>query len=143
MSFLDRSVYREQNVLITSYVLSDLTSTIHVSILKQKLILIFGPLVSKNRRLYHKTNVDCGSLNALGGKSLVSRSANSYLLKTCDLILNILLSQYKLNLNHDVFGMNTRLVVIGVKYCQFIQHDLCGYLKLSSTLNPGEHFVNS
>jgi hypothetical protein len=38
---------------------------------------------------------------------LISRSANSCLLKTCDLILDILLSQHKLNLNHDVFGMNT------------------------------------
>jgi hypothetical protein len=58
------------------------------------------------------THVDCGSLNALGGKSLVSRSANSYLLKTYYLILYILLSQHKLNLNHDVFGMNIRLIVI-------------------------------
>jgi hypothetical protein len=34
--------------------------------------------------------------------------------------LDILLSQHKLNLNHDVFDMNTRLVVIGVKYHQLI-----------------------
>jgi hypothetical protein len=61
------------------------------------------------------THVDCGSLNALGGKSLVSKSAYSCLLKAYDLILDILLSQHKLNLNHDVFGMNPRLVVIRVK----------------------------
>jgi hypothetical protein len=40
--------------------------------------------------------------------------------------LDILLSQHKINLNYDVFGMNTRFVVIGVEYCQlFWQHDLC------------------
>jgi hypothetical protein len=42
-------------------------------------------------------------MNALGDKSLHNRSANSCFLKTYDLILDILLSQYKLNLNHDVF----------------------------------------
>jgi hypothetical protein len=67
----------------------------------------FGPLVSKNYRLHHDTHVDCGSLNALGGKSLISRSANSCLLKTYYLILDILLSQHKFNLNYDVFAMNT------------------------------------
>jgi hypothetical protein len=47
------------------------------------------------------------------------------------LILDILLSQHKLNLNHNVFGMNTRLAVIGAKYCQlFWQHNLCGYSKI-------------
>jgi hypothetical protein len=76
--------------------------------------------VSKNHRLHHKTHVDCGSLIALDGKSLISRSVNSYLLKTYYLILHILHSQYKLNLNHDMFDLNTRLVVIGVKYCQLI-----------------------
>jgi hypothetical protein len=34
--------------------------------------------------------------------------------------LDILLSQHKLNLNHNMFDMNTRLIVIEVKYCQFI-----------------------
>jgi hypothetical protein len=38
---------------------------------------------------------------------LISRSANFCLLKTYYLILDILLSQHKLNLNHDVLGMNT------------------------------------
>jgi hypothetical protein len=52
------------------------------------------------------------SPNALGSKSLVSRSAKCYLLNTYDLISNILLSQHKLNLNHNIFGMNTRLVVM-------------------------------
>jgi hypothetical protein len=113
-------VYRARNVIIAGYVLSYLTTTIHLSILKQKLILNFEPLVSKNHQLYHKTYVDYASLNAMGDKSLISRSVNSYLLKTHDLILDIFLSQHKLNLNHDVFGMNTRLVVIGVKYCQLI-----------------------
>jgi hypothetical protein len=51
---------------------------------------------------------------------LINISANSCLLKTYYLILDILLSQHKLNLNHDVFGINTGLVVIGVKYCQLI-----------------------
>jgi hypothetical protein len=118
--FLDRSIYRAHYVIIVSYVLSNITTSIYLSILKQKLILIFRPLVSKNHWLCHKTYVDCGALNTLGGKSLVSRSVNSCLLKTYNLILDILLSQLKLNLNHDVFGMNTRLVVIGVKYCQSI-----------------------
>jgi hypothetical protein len=59
-------------------------------------------------------------MNTLDDKSLDNRSANSCFLKTYDLILDILLSQYKLNLNHDVFGMNTQFVVIGVKYCQLI-----------------------
>jgi hypothetical protein len=66
------------------------------------------------------THVNYGSLNALGGRSLVSRSANSCLLKTYYLVLDILLSQHKLNLNHDVFGMNTRLVIIRVKHRQTI-----------------------
>jgi hypothetical protein len=69
---------------------------------------------------------------------------NSYLLKTYYLILDILNSQHKLNLNYDVFDMNKRFVVIGVKYCQlFWQHNLCEYSKLSSTLNTDEQFVNS
>jgi hypothetical protein len=59
-------------------------------------------------------------MNALRGKSLFSKSTNSYLLKTYDLILDILFSQHKLKLNHGVFDMNTRLVVIVVKYCQLI-----------------------
>jgi hypothetical protein len=105
---------------MVSYVLSDLTTTIYFFILKQKLMLIFGPLVSKNHRLYYKTHVDCGSLNASDDKSLISRSTNSCFFKTYDLILDILLSQHKLNLNHSVFDMNRRLVVIGVKYCQLI-----------------------
>jgi hypothetical protein len=120
MLFHNRSVYRARNIIIASYVLSDLTTTIHISVLKQKLILILGSLVSKNYRLHNKTHVDCGSLNALGGKSLIRRSTNSFSLKTYCLILDILLSQHKLNLNHDVFSMNTRLVVIWVKYCQLI-----------------------
>jgi hypothetical protein len=120
MSFLNRLVYRAWNVIIASYVLSDLKTTIHLSVLKHKLILILGPLVSKNYWLYHKTHVDCGSLNVLGGKSLISKSVNYCLLMTYYLILDILLSQHKLNLNHDVFCMNTWLIVIGVKYYQFI-----------------------
>jgi hypothetical protein len=31
--------------------------------------------------------------------------------------LDFLFSQDKLNLNHDVFGMNTFFVIIGVEYC--------------------------
>jgi hypothetical protein len=112
--FLNRSVYRAQNVITASYVLSDYFH------FKTEIYTYFGPLVSKNYQLHHKTHVDCGSLNALGDKSLISRSANSCLHKTYYLILDILLSQHKLNLNHDVFGMNTRLVVIGVKYCLLI-----------------------
>jgi hypothetical protein len=53
---------------------------------------IFGPLVSKDYRVYHKTHIECDSLNAVSDKSLISRSANSHLLKTYDLILDILLS---------------------------------------------------
>jgi hypothetical protein len=110
---------------------------------KTEIYTYFGPLVSKNYRLHHKTHVDCGSLNATGGKSLISRSANFCLLKTYYLILDILLSQHKLNLNHNVFSMNTRLIVIGVKYYQlFWQHNLCEYSKLFFTLNPDEQFVN-
>jgi hypothetical protein len=41
--FLDISMYRARNILIVSYVLSDLTSTIHLPILKQKFILILDP----------------------------------------------------------------------------------------------------
>jgi hypothetical protein len=48
------------------------------------------------------------SLNTLGGQPLVSGSASTFLLKTYDLILNILLlSQQKHIHNHYVFGMNT------------------------------------
>jgi hypothetical protein len=54
MLFLNRSVYRARNIIIASYVLSDLTTTIHLSVSKQKLILILGPLVSNNHRLYHR-----------------------------------------------------------------------------------------
>jgi hypothetical protein len=49
-----------------------------------------------------------------GGKPLISDTASTYLLRTYDLILDFLLSQHKTNLNHDVFGTNTFLVVIGV-----------------------------
>jgi hypothetical protein len=73
------------------------------------------PLVSKDHRLYHKTHVDCGSLNALDGKSLFNGTVSTYLLRTYDLILDFLPSQYKTNLNHDVFGTNTFLIVMGVE----------------------------
>jgi hypothetical protein len=39
------------------------------------------------------------------------------LLRTYNLILDFLLAQHKTNLNHDVFGTNTFLVVIGVENC--------------------------
>jgi hypothetical protein len=85
-------MYVARHVIIVSYALSDLTTITHFFILKSNLILNFGPLVSKDRRLYHKTHVDCGSLNALGGKSLISGTVSTYLLKTYDLILDFLLS---------------------------------------------------
>jgi hypothetical protein len=85
-------VHRACHVIIVSYVLSDLTNITHFSILKLNLILNFGTIVYKDHRLYHKTHVDCGSLNALGGKSLISGTASTYLLKTYDLILDFLLS---------------------------------------------------
>jgi hypothetical protein len=113
-------VYRARHVIIVSYVLSDLTTATQFSILKSNLILNFGPSISKDHRLYHKIHVDCGSLNALDGKFLISGTASTYLLKTYELILNFLLSQHKTNLNHDVFGMNTFLIVIGVMYCLHI-----------------------
>jgi hypothetical protein len=47
------------------------------------------------------------SLNELDGKPLISGFAGTYLLKTYDLILNFLISQHKLNINHDVFSINT------------------------------------
>jgi hypothetical protein len=47
-------MYRARHVIIVSYVLSDLTTTTHISILKSNLILNFGPLVSKDHRIYHK-----------------------------------------------------------------------------------------
>jgi hypothetical protein len=110
-------VHRGCHIIIASYVLSDLTTTTHFFILKSNHILNFGPLVFKDHRLKHRTHVDCGSLNALGGMPLISGTTSTYLLKPYDLILDFLLSQHKLNLNHDVFGMNTILVVIGVMYC--------------------------
>jgi hypothetical protein len=39
------------------------------------------------------------------------------LLRTYNLILDFLLSQHKTNINQDVFGTSTFLVVIGVEYC--------------------------
>jgi hypothetical protein len=48
---------------------------------------------------------------------LINSTASTYLLRTYDLILDFLLSQHKTNLNHDVFDMNTFLVVIGVENC--------------------------
>jgi hypothetical protein len=62
MPFLNRSVYRAWNVIIASYILPDLTTTIHLSVLKQKLILILGPLVSKNHWLHQMKNMMRGSL---------------------------------------------------------------------------------
>jgi hypothetical protein len=67
----------------------------------------FGPLVSKDHQLYHKPMSIVCSLNELDGKPLISGSAGTYLLKTYDLILNFLISQHKLNINHDVFSINT------------------------------------
>jgi hypothetical protein len=113
-------VYRARHVIIVSYVLSDLTTTTHFFISKSNPILNFGPSVFKDHRLYHKIHVDCGSLNTLYGKSLISDTASTYLLKTYDLILDFFLSQYKTNLNHDVFGTDTFFVVIGVMYCLHI-----------------------
>jgi hypothetical protein len=94
-------VHRARHIIIVSYVLSDLTTTTYFSILKLNLILSFGPLVSKDHRFYHKTHVDCGSLNVLGGRPSISGTASTYLLKTYNLILDFLLLQNKLNLNND------------------------------------------
>jgi hypothetical protein len=47
-------MYRARHVIIVSYIVSDLTTTTHFSISKSNLILNFGPLVSKDHRLYHK-----------------------------------------------------------------------------------------
>jgi hypothetical protein len=48
------------------------------------------------------------SLNTLGGQPLVSGSVSTILLKTYDLILDILLLFYNTKHihNHNVFGMN-------------------------------------
>jgi hypothetical protein len=113
-------VHRACHIEIVSYVQSDLMTITHFSILKSNLILYFGHLASKYHRLYYKTHVDCGSLNALGSRPLITGTTSTYLLKTYDLILNFLLSQHKTNLNHDVFGTNTFLVVIGIMYCLHI-----------------------
>jgi hypothetical protein len=59
---------------------------------------------------------------------LISGTASTYLLKTYDLIMDFLLSQHKTNLNHDVFGTNTFLVVIGVMY---YLHIVAVYLRWS------------
>jgi hypothetical protein len=47
-------MYRAHHVIIVSYVLSDLTTTTHFSILKSNLILNFEPLVFKDHILYYK-----------------------------------------------------------------------------------------
>jgi hypothetical protein len=47
-------MHRACNIIIVSYVLSDLTAITHLSILKLNLILNFVPLVFKDHRLYHK-----------------------------------------------------------------------------------------
>jgi hypothetical protein len=47
-------MYRARHVIIVNYILSDFTTTTHFSISKSNLILNFGPLVSKDHRLYHK-----------------------------------------------------------------------------------------
>jgi hypothetical protein len=46
------------------------------------------------------------SLNTLGGQPLVSGSADTFLLKAYDLILDIFLSSQHIH-NHNAFGMNT------------------------------------
>jgi hypothetical protein len=116
--FIDISVYRARYALIVSYVLSDLMTTIYISILKQKFILIFESLVSKNHWLCHKTHVDCSSLNTLGGKALVRRSAIIVCSRLMVWYWIFSFHNTSLKLNHDVFDMNTRLVVVGIKYCQ-------------------------
>jgi hypothetical protein len=83
-------------------------------------------------------HVDCGSLNALGGKSLISGTVSTFLLGTYDLILDFLLSQHKTNLNRDVFGTNTFLVVIGVENFYTFQHySLGGHSRLCDTVQMG------
>jgi hypothetical protein len=47
-------MYSAHYVIIVSYVLSVLTTTTHFSISKLNLTLNFGPLLSKDHRLYHK-----------------------------------------------------------------------------------------
>jgi hypothetical protein len=47
-------MYRARHVIIVSYVLSNLMTITHFSILKSNLILNSGPLVSKDHKLYHK-----------------------------------------------------------------------------------------
>jgi hypothetical protein len=53
------------------------------------------------------------SLNTLGGQPLDSGSASTILLKTYNLILDIFLLSQPIH-NHNVFDINTRLIVIGV-----------------------------
>jgi hypothetical protein len=91
-------VYGARNVLIVSYVLSDLTTIIYLSIFETESYTYFWILSIQESLALPYTHVDCSFLNALDDKSLISRSVNSYLLKTYDLILDILLSQHKLNL---------------------------------------------
>jgi hypothetical protein len=45
--------------MIVSYLLSDSTTTAHLFIFEIESHANFGPLVSKDHRLYHKTHVDC------------------------------------------------------------------------------------
>jgi hypothetical protein len=72
-------MHRARHIIIISYILSDITTTIHHSISKLNLILNFGPLVSKDHILYHENHVDCGSLNTLGGEPLFSGTASTQL----------------------------------------------------------------
>jgi hypothetical protein len=86
-------VYGARYAIIASYVLSDLMTITHFSISKSNLILNFGPLVSKDHRLYHMpmSTVVLWMHWAVSLWLAVPQVLN--LLKTCDLILDFLLSQ--------------------------------------------------
>jgi hypothetical protein len=58
-SFLDIFVYRARYIMIVSYTLSDSMTTTHFFHFEIESYTYFGPLVSKDHRLYHKTHADC------------------------------------------------------------------------------------
>jgi hypothetical protein len=68
----------------------------------------FGPLISKDHKLYHKIHVDCVFSECTGCQPLVSGSASDFLLKTYDLILDILLFHNTKHIhNYNMFDMTT------------------------------------
>jgi hypothetical protein len=123
----DSSTHRDQRVPEASYVPLDSFDYSVSSHLKTRLYFLWGRLfcmasLSRDHRLSLKPMLATCSLNTLGGKPFVSRSASILFVLICSKTNSLILDTpfHNIKLDLDVFGYITRFVVVSIKYCGLI-----------------------